>query len=118
MCVAAARAFAIDSMRVVGGEPIARPETAVEEIATWQARPLEPVYPLVFFDALRVKVRDEGTVRNKAVHIALGVRADGAKEILGLWLEQSEGAKFWLRVLRLAWQLAGLAVAAGLDRFE
>jgi putative transposase len=66
----------------------------LEEIATWQARPLDPVYPLVFFDALRVKVRDEGTVRNKAVHIALGVRADGAKEIRGLWLEQSEGAKF------------------------
>jgi len=74
-------------------------DAVLEEIATWQARPLEPVYPLVFFDALRVKVRDEGTVRNKAVHIALEVRADGAKEILGLWLEQSEGAKFWLRVM-------------------
>jgi len=74
-------------------------DAVLEEIATWQARPLEPVYPLVFFDALRIKVRDEGTVRNKAVHIALGVRADGAKEILGLWLEQSEGAKFWLRVM-------------------
>src|SRR5215211_7297071 len=56
-------------------------------------------YPLVFFDALRVKVRDEGLVRNKAVHIALGVRADGGKEVLGLWLEQNEGAKFWLRVM-------------------
>ncbi len=55
----------------------------LDEIAAWQGRPLEPVYPLVFFDALRVKVRDEGVVRNKAVHIALGVRADGAKEILG-----------------------------------
>jgi putative transposase len=54
---------------------------------------------LVFFDALRVKIRDEGLVRNKAVHIALGVRADGTKEILGLWLEQNEGAKFWLRVM-------------------
>jgi len=53
----------------------------------------------VFFDALRVKIRDEGLVRNKAVHIALGVRAGGTKEILGLWLEQNEGAKFWLRVL-------------------
>ena len=74
-------------------------DAVLDEIATWQARPLEPVYPLIFFDALRVKVRDEGTVRNKAVHIALGVRADGAKEILGLWLEQSEGAKFWLRVM-------------------
>src|SRR3954447_2329369 len=71
----------------------------LEEIAAWQARPLEPVYPLVFFDALRVKIRDEGLVRNKAIHIALGVRADGTKEILGLWLEQNEGAKFWLRVM-------------------
>jgi putative transposase len=71
----------------------------LEEVAAWQARPLEPVYPIVFFDALRIKVRDEGVVRNKAVHIALGVRADGSKEILGLWLEQNEGAKFWLRVM-------------------
>jgi len=54
---------------------------------------------LVFFEALRVKVRDEGTVRNKAVYLALGVRADGRKEILGLWIEQTEGAKFWLRVM-------------------
>ena len=74
-------------------------DAVLEEIAAWQARPLEPVYPLVFFDALRVKIRDEGLVRNKAVHIALGVRADGGKEILGLWLEQNEGAKFWLRVM-------------------
>jgi putative transposase len=74
-------------------------DAVLDEITTWQARPLEPVYPLVFFDALRVKIRDEGLVRNKAVHIALGVRADGTKEILGLWLEQNEGAKFWLRVL-------------------
>jgi putative transposase len=74
-------------------------DAVLDEIGTWQARPLEPVYPLVFFDALRVKIRDEGLVRNKAVHIALGVRADGTKEILGLWLEQNEGAKFWLRVM-------------------
>jgi putative transposase len=74
-------------------------DAVLEEIASWQSRRLEPVYSLVFFDALRVKVRDEGLVRNKAVHIALGVRADGAKEILGLWLEQNEGAKFWLRVM-------------------
>ena len=74
-------------------------DAVLEEIAAWQVRPLEPVYPLVFFDALRVKIRDEGLIRNKAVHIALGVRADGGKEILGLWLEQNEGAKFWLRVM-------------------
>src|SRR5215204_2913851 len=57
------------------------------------------MYPLVFFDALRVKIRDEGLVRNKAVYIALGVMADGTKDILGLWIETSEGAKFWLRVI-------------------
>src|SRR3712207_4410032 len=74
-------------------------EAVLEEVATWQSRPLEAAYPLVFFDARRVKVRDEGLVRNKAVHIALGVRADGTKEVLGLWLEQNEGAKFWLRVM-------------------
>jgi putative transposase len=74
-------------------------DAVLEEVAAWQARPLEPIYPLVFFDALRVKIRDEGVVRNKAVHIALGVRADGTKEVLGLWLEQNEGAKFWLRVM-------------------
>jgi putative transposase len=74
-------------------------DAVLDEIAAWQARPLEPIYPLVFFDALRVKIRDEGLVRNKAVHIALGVRADGTSEILGLWLEQNEGAKFWLRVM-------------------
>ena len=74
-------------------------DAVLEEVAAWQARPLEATYPLVFFDALRVKIRDEGLVRNKAVHIALGVRADGTKEILGLWLEQNEGAKFWLRVM-------------------
>ena len=74
-------------------------DAVLDEVATWQQRPLDPIYPLVFFDALRVKIRDEGMVRNKAIHIALGVRADGAKEVLGLWLEQNEGAKFWLRVM-------------------
>lgn len=71
----------------------------LEEVAEWQNRPLETMYPLVFFDAIRVKVRDEGLVRNKAVYVALGVRIDGQKEILGLWIEQTEGAKFWLRVM-------------------
>ena len=80
-------------------EVLPRTDAVLEEIAAWQSRPLERVYPLVFFDALRVKVRDEGHVRNKAVHVALGVRGDGAKEILGLWIETNEGAKFWLRVM-------------------
>jgi putative transposase len=74
-------------------------DAVLDEVSAWQGRPLEPVYPLVFFDALRVKIRDEGMVRNKAVYVALGVRADGTKEILGLWLEQNEGAKFWLCVM-------------------
>jgi putative transposase len=74
-------------------------DAVLEEVAAWQVRPLETVYPLIFFDALRVKIRDEGIVRNKAVPIALGVRADGSTEILGLWLEQNEGAQFWLRVM-------------------
>src|SRR5208337_2348789 len=74
-------------------------DAVLEDIAEWQNRPLEPLYALVFFDAIRVKVRDEGMVRNKAIYVALGVRPDGTKEILGLWIEQTEGAKFWLRVM-------------------
>ncbi len=74
-------------------------DAVIEEVTAWQNRPLEPTYALVFLDAIRVKIRDEGLVRNKAIHVAIGVRADGAKEVLGLWIEQNEGAKFWLRVL-------------------
>jgi len=74
-------------------------DAVLEQVAEWQNRPLDALYALVFFDALRVKIRDEGTVRNKAVYLALGVRPDGSKEILGLWIEQTEGAKFWLRVM-------------------
>lgn len=74
-------------------------DAVLDEVAAWQARPLDPAYPLVFFDAIRVKIRDEGMVRNKAIHIALGVMADGTKVVLGLWIEQNEGAKFWLRVM-------------------
>jgi len=71
----------------------------MEEVVQWQNRPLEGMYPIVFFDALRVKIRDEGTVKNKAVYLALGVMADGTRDVLGLWIEQNEGAKFWLRVM-------------------
>ncbi len=74
-------------------------DAVLDEVAEWQSRPLEALYPLVFLAAIRVKVRDEGTVRNKAVYVALGARADGTKEGLGLWIEQTEGAKFWLRVM-------------------
>ena len=73
-------------------------DAVTAEIAAWQTRPLERVYPVVFFDALRVKIRDEGTVRTKAVYLALGVLRDGTREILGLWIEQTEGAKFWMKV--------------------
>jgi len=65
----------------------------------WRGRPLDPVYPVVFFDALRVSIRDGGSVSKKAVHVALAVRMDGRKEVLGLWIQQSEGAKFWAGIL-------------------
>lgn len=74
-------------------------DAVLEEVAEWQNRPLDAVFPLVFFDAIRVKIRDEGFVRNKAVYVALGILPNGAKEILGIWIEQTEGAKFWLRVM-------------------
>src|SRR6185295_18050433 len=73
-------------------------DAVVTEVTAWQARPLEPMYPVVFFDALRVKIRDEGVVSSKAVYLALAVLPDGTRDILGLWIEQTEGAKFWLKV--------------------
>ena len=74
-------------------------DAVLEEVQAWQNRPLEPVYAIVYFDALRVKIRDEGLVRNKAVYLAIGITCAGDKEILGLWIEQTEGAKFWLKVM-------------------
>jgi putative transposase len=74
-------------------------DAVLEEVTEWQQRPLLPLYPVIFFDALRVKIRDEGTVRTKAVYLALGLAPEGTKEVLGLWVEQTEGAKFWLRVM-------------------
>jgi len=74
-------------------------DEVMDEVREWQSRPLDEVYPVIIFDALRVKIRDEGTVRNKAVYLALGFTLDGHKEVLGLWIEQTEGAKFWLRVM-------------------
>jgi len=73
-------------------------EAVQTEVSAWQQRALEPMYPVVFFDALRVKIRDEGTVRSKAVYLALAVLPDGSRDILGIWIEQTEGAKFWLKV--------------------
>ena len=74
-------------------------DAVLEEVREWQNRPLDPVYPLVIFDALRVKIRDEGVVKNKSVYLALGMNVEGIKTVLGLWIEQTEGAKFWLRVM-------------------
>jgi transposase-like protein len=73
-------------------------DAVMAEVTAWQARPLEPLYPVVFFDALRVKMREEAVVRNKAIYLALGILPDGTREILGLWIENTEGAKFWLKV--------------------
>ncbi|UCD68627.1 MAG: IS256 family transposase [Betaproteobacteria bacterium] len=74
-------------------------EAVVDEAVAWQDRPLETTYAIVYFDALRVKIRDEGLVRNKAVYLAIGVNCAVTKEILRLWIEQTEGAKFWMRVM-------------------
>ena len=73
-------------------------DEVMAEAQEWQSRPLDRMYPVVFFDALRLKIRDEGSVKNKAVYLALGVDASGRKDVLGLWIEQTEGAKFWLKV--------------------
>jgi len=73
-------------------------DAVMSEVTAWQSRPLEAMYPVVFFDALRVKIRENGVVRNKAVYLALGVLADGTRDILGIWTENTEGAKFWMKV--------------------
>jgi len=73
-------------------------DAVMVEVAAWQSRPLEPMYPVVFFDALRVKIREDAVVRNKAIYLALGVLPDGTRDILGIWIENTEGAKFWMKV--------------------
>jgi putative transposase len=74
-------------------------DAVLDEVREWQARPLEPVWPVIFLDAIVCKVRDAGTVKNKAAHLAVGVGVDGKKEVIGIWVEHTEGAKFWLRVM-------------------
>ena len=74
-------------------------DAVIDEVQAWQARPLDPVWPIVFLDALVIKVRDQGVVQNKSAYIALGMGVDGHKEVLGIWLESNEGAKFWLKVI-------------------
>ena len=73
-------------------------DAVMVEVTAWQSRPLERMYPVVFFDALRVKIREDAVVRNKAIYLALGVLPDGTRDILGLWIENTEGAKFWMKV--------------------
>ncbi|SEA83688.1 Transposase, Mutator family, partial [Desulfuromusa kysingii] len=70
-----------------------------EEIIFWQNRPLDEVWPIVYLDAIRVKVRQDNRVINKAVYLAVGVNMDGLKEVLGIWTAETEGAKFWLQVV-------------------
>ncbi len=74
-------------------------DAVLEEVTAWQSRPLDAVYPIVYLDALQVKIRDGGHVRNKAIYLVIGLNIHGVKEVLGLWIEQTEGAKFWLQIL-------------------
>ncbi len=74
-------------------------DAVIEEVKAWQTRPLEPLYPIVFMDALMVKMRHEGRVENRAVHVAIGIDLEGRKDVLGLWTTANEGAKFWLQVV-------------------
>lgn len=71
----------------------------LEEVKEWQARPLNTVYLVIFLEAIVCKVRDGGSVKNKAAHLAVGVDGDGKKEVLGIWVETTKGAKFWLQVM-------------------
>jgi len=84
----------------IGRDTISRITDAVlEDVEAWRTRPLETVYPIVYFDAMRVKVREDRSVRNMACYLALGVDCDGEREVLGIWWQETEGAKFWLAVL-------------------
>ena len=74
-------------------------DAVMEEVRTWQSRPLEAIYPIVYLDALMVKMRHEGRVENRAVYVAIGVTLEGTKEVLGLWTNATEGAKFWLQIV-------------------
>jgi putative transposase len=74
-------------------------DAVVDEVAKWQARPLDAVWPIIYLDAIVLKVRDQGVVQNKHVYMALGINLEGKKEVLGLWIEPNEGAKFWLKVV-------------------
>jgi|TARA_Y100000031_G_C8197119_1_gene374255 putative transposase len=74
-------------------------DAVLDEVRQWQTRPLDPLYPIVYLDAIRIKGRHEGHIMNKAVYLAIGINTDGLKEVLGMWIAKTEGAKFWLSVL-------------------
>jgi putative transposase len=74
-------------------------DAVIEEVKAWQGRPLDSVYPIVYLDCIHVKIRDSGVVKAKAIYLALGITMTGQKEVLGLWVAQTEGAKFWLQVV-------------------
>ena len=74
-------------------------DAVMDEVTAWQNRPLEPCYPIVFMDAIRVNIRSDGVVANKAVFVALAILPDGSREVLGIWFQANEGAKFWAKVL-------------------
>jgi len=73
-------------------------DAVIDEVRTWQSRPLDPIYPILYLDALQVKVKDQGRVSNKAIYLAIGVNISGIKEVLGMWASENEGAKFWLSI--------------------
>lgn len=74
-------------------------DAVMDEVREWQTRPLEAVYPILYLDALQVKIRDQGQIINKAIYLAIAVNMEGKKEVLGMWSSQSEGAKFWLSII-------------------
>ena len=80
-------------------------DAVMDEVKAWQVRPLDALYPIDYLDCIHAKVRDDGTVRVKAVYLALGVNLNGEKELLGLWVAQTEGAKFWLQVVKVVTEL-------------
>lgn len=83
---------------LAGGAPCNVTDAVAEEVTAWQTRPLEAFYPVIYLDALVVKIRDGAHVANRAAHIAVGVDMDGVKHVLGIWVQASEGAKFWASV--------------------
>jgi putative transposase len=101
MTVREIQAFLEEQYKVeVSADLISRvTDSVIEDVVEWQNRPLEKMYPVVFFDALPVKIRNEGTVKNKTVYLALGIQRDGTKDVLGLWIQQTEGTEFSLAVM-------------------